>query len=81
MKVGGRLIQNRLVFENTAYNFDALYKKHRILVEKLSQFTRDTPTYHVFIFKDKSGEVIFEENVRRWTIQDALIVGLNESKL
>jgi len=81
MKVGGRIIQNRFVNENTEELFDGNYKKHRIIIQKGSETSKGNTVYWVEVFGDKNGKYKFKGCIRRCCMHDVIVAALNESKL
>lgn len=81
MKIGGRIIRDKFVFESTDIKFDALYKNHRIIIDKGAEISQGNPIYWCEVFGNKNGEYKFKGCVRRCQMHDVIICVLNESGL
>lgn len=81
MKVAGKVIQDRNIFENTEDKFDAIYKNQRIIVEMIQLPKRGNPTFEFYIFGNKNGENKTNGSVQRCNIKDALIYALKQAGL
>lgn len=81
MKICGKIIQNRFIYENTEDKFDANYKKHRIIIEKGSKTSQGIPVYWVECFGDKNGVYKFKGCIRRLSMSDVILALLADLKL
>jgi hypothetical protein len=81
MKIAGKIIQDRFIYENTEYKFDASYKKHRIIIEKSSETSQGNPIYWAECFGDRNGEYKFKGCIRRCNMRDVIIALLNDVNL
>lgn len=81
MKIGCRIIQDKFIFENTEFKFDALYKKHRIIIEKGSEMSEGNPVYWCEVFISKNGEYKLKGCVRRCQMRDVIISILDQVNL
>lgn len=80
MKIAGKVIQDRFIYQNTEDNFDASYKGHRIIISKGSTNSQGNPVYWAECFGNKNGEYRFKGCIRRCHMRDVIIAVLKESK-
>lgn len=81
MKIAGKIIQDRFIYENTEDKFDASYKKHRIIIEKGSETSQGIPIYWVECFGNKNGVYKFKGCIRRLNMRDVILALLADVKL
>jgi len=81
MKIAGKIIQDRFIYENTENKFDASYKKHRIIIEKGSEISQRNPIYWVECFGEKNGEYKLKGCIRRCCMRDVILAVLAETKI
>jgi len=83
MNIGGRIIQDRNIFENDSDIFFAKYKGHEIHSSIFEKKERENNkySYSIIKLKDRDNTIVCSGILQRCAIRDVIIYALNEANL
>lgn len=81
MKIAGRIFRANKIDEYTDKSFKAWYKKRRIVVYIVQEYDRsENPLFFVHVSCPNNINTV-SHNVKRCTLNDAIIYALNQANL